>query len=110
MNSVKDGHCPKQIKRKNKQKKGRNEPQPPIASSSSRWYLPPKVKSMLQLGVETSVAAAPANFRLKPEPEPAPIRAEPSRIWSSRHFSRLPLTQLTAGLAGLLPAWACCAG
>jgi len=53
MNSVKDGHCPKQIKRKNKQKKGRNEPQPPIASSSSRWYLPPKVKSVLQLGVET---------------------------------------------------------
>ncbi len=43
-----------------------------------------------------SVAAAPANCRLEPELEPAPIRAEPSRIWSSRHFSRLPLSRLTA--------------
>src|SRR5260221_7078049 len=54
VNSIKDGPCPRQIKRKkNKTKKGRNEPQPLIASSSSRRYLPPKVKSMLQLGVET---------------------------------------------------------
>src|SRR6266581_7883589 len=41
-----------------------------------------------------SVAAAPANRRLEPEPEPAPIRAEPSPIWSSRHFSQLPLSRL----------------
>jgi len=43
-----------------------------------------------------SVAAAPANRRLEPELEPAPIRAKPSCIWSSRHFSRLPLSRLTA--------------
>jgi len=44
---------------------------------------------------QRSVAAAPANCRLEPEPELAPIRAEPSRIWSSRHFSRLPLSRLS---------------
>ena len=48
------------------------------------------------LGMATSVAAAPAKSRLKPEPQSAPIQAEPSHRWSSRHFSRLPLSQLTA--------------
>ena len=44
-----------------------------------------------------SVAVAPANCWLEPEPELAPIQAEPSCIWSSHHFSRLPLSWL--GLA-----------
>jgi hypothetical protein len=30
-------------------------PQPPIASSSSRRYLPPKVKSILPMGVEREI-------------------------------------------------------
>ena len=49
-----------------------------------------------QVGQEGSVAAAPANCWLKPEPEPAPIRAEPSRIWSSRHFLLFVTLQLHA--------------
>ena len=42
-----------------------------------------------------SVAAAPANCRLEPEPEPATMLAEPSRRLLSCHFSRLPLSWLT---------------
>jgi hypothetical protein len=42
------------------------------------------------LKVQISVAAALAKCRLKPEPQSAPIRAEPSHRWSSCHFSRLP--------------------
>src|SRR5712691_5357274 len=51
--SVKDGPCPRQIKRQKTKQKNENGPHPLIASSSSRRYLQPKVKSMLQLGVET---------------------------------------------------------
>jgi hypothetical protein len=47
-----------------------------------------------------SVATAPANFRLKPEPPSATIRAEPSRHGLSRQFSRLPLSRLS-GLSRL---------
>ena len=43
-----------------------------------------------------SVAVALANCRLEPELELAPIRAKLGCIWSSHHFSWLPLSQLTA--------------
>jgi len=46
-----------------------------------------------------SVSAAPANFRLKLEPESATVQAEPSHGLLSRIFSQLPLSWL-------LPAWA----
>jgi len=57
---------------------------------------PPQLQTCCPSCLLTSVAVAPANCWLKPEPEPAPIQAEPSRIWSSHHFSWLPLSQLTA--------------
>jgi len=50
-----------------------------------------------------SVAAALANCWLKLEPELAPIRAELSHIWSSHHFSWLPLSRL--GLATGQLSW-----
>jgi hypothetical protein len=50
----------------------------------------------VQLFHSASVSAAPANCRLKPEPEPALILAEPSCRRSSCHFSRLPLSRLMA--------------
>ena len=56
VHSVKDRPCPgkfHKITRKQNKKEGGDKPQPPIASSSSRRYLPPKVKSILLLGVET---------------------------------------------------------
>jgi len=47
-----------------------------------------------QLGLHVasaSVVVAPANHQLELEPELAPIRAKPSPIWLSCHFSQLPL-------------------
>ena len=79
----------------------------PIVCINCRWaHKPAKGHSALSLScplrskfrspiARTSVAAAPANCRLEPEPEPATMLAEPSRRLLSCHFSRLPLSWLT---------------
>jgi hypothetical protein len=52
VHSVENGSCTDTNQSQLDDKREKDGPQPPIASSSSRRYLPPKVKSMLSKGVE----------------------------------------------------------